>query len=273
MSGFEVETPQPLLTIQKLAPPRTFRLVGEVDLSNACWVRASLDADAKAGGDLTLDLTALRFMDCSGRHALAQIARKLGNGGRLVLRNPTGSVERLLNLTDFGSLPNLVTERQPIASDASCTADLRQDTGVKAELWGLLGLAQSMLPDADEASFTLKDGSGLKTPVATSGDATDCDHAQYRINDGPCVQAAQTGRAVNYTVDDDDVSLRPFVETARSRGFNAVYSMPILGRLQEPLGGLNLYSRNPGGIPAMERSRAEILAIRSARVLQTGSSA
>ncbi|HYN99663.1 MAG TPA: STAS domain-containing protein [Actinomycetota bacterium] len=266
-----METPQPLLTIQKLAPPRTFRLIGEVDLSNACWVRASLDADAKAGGDLTLDLTALRFMDCSGRHALAQLARKLDSRGRLILRNSTGSVERLLNLTDFGSLPNLVFERQPAAPEIPPTAELRQEPGVKAELWGLLGLAQSMILRADDASFTLKDGSTLKTPVSTSGDATDCDKAQYRINDGPCVQAAQKGRTVNYTLDDGDDSLRPFVETARSRGFRAVSSIPILGRLDEPLGGMNFYSRNPAGLPAVEQSRARVLAIRSARVLEARS--
>ena len=210
-------------------------------------------------------------MDCSGRHALAQLARKLGHRGRLVLRNSTGSVERLLNITDFGSLPNLVFERQPTAPEISPTAELRQEPGVKTELWGLLGLAQSMILGADEASFTLKDGSTLKTPVSTSGDATDCDQAQYRINDGPCVQAAQKGRTVNYMLDDGDDSWRPFIETARSRGFKAVSSIPIVGRLQEPLGGLNLYSRDPGGIPAVEHSKARILATRSARVLETRS--
>jgi hypothetical protein len=45
---------KPLLLIEAFEPLRTYRLVGEMDLSNSSWVGAALDRQATDPGDLTL---------------------------------------------------------------------------------------------------------------------------------------------------------------------------------------------------------------------------
>lgn len=263
---------QPLLVLETLSAPRSFRLAGEMDLSNCCWAGAALDGLSSGPGDLTLDLGRLEFIDGSGRRTLARLANKLGGRGRLVARNPNDSVERVLTSGAFHAIPNLVIEHTTDPAGPAGGPVLQQETGVMAHLWGVLGLAQSLMPMADEVSFTVRDGDRLTTPVATGADAFDCDSVQYALNDGPCVRAAQRGKAELIEVTESDEQLRPFVETAKERGICAVLSIPVLAKPSEPVGALNLYSRAPGPFAAVEIPKAQVLAIRAARVFDNRTS-
>lgn len=260
---------KPLLVVETLSAPRRFRLVGEMDLSNCCWAGAALDGHSTGPGDLTLDLGRLEFLDGSGRRTLARLASKLGGRGRLVARNPKDAVERVLTSAVLDAIPNLVIEHTTDPAGPAGGPVLHQETGVKAHMWGVLGLAQSLMPMADEVSFTVREGDRLTTPVATGPDAFECDSVQYELNDGPCVRAAQRGSAELIELTETDEHLRPFVETAKGKGISAVLSIPVLAEPSQPVGALNLYSRAPGAFPAVEVPKAQVLAIRAARIFNS----
>jgi anti-anti-sigma factor len=98
-----------LLEILKGPSPRTLSLVGELDASTAQALAEALAAQHEEPGDLQLDLSRLAFMDSVGLSTLIATARRLGEGGLLVLVSPQETVLRTLQLSGIaGALPNLV---------------------------------------------------------------------------------------------------------------------------------------------------------------------
>jgi anti-anti-sigma factor len=87
-----------LLEIQKTDHPRTFRLIGELDISNAETLGALLDREVDGEGDITLDLAELTFIDSSGIRVLLQTMDRLKGKGRLLLLSPSSSVKSILSL-------------------------------------------------------------------------------------------------------------------------------------------------------------------------------
>jgi len=59
------------------------------------------------GGDLTLDLGGLAFMDSSGIQVLIKTAQDLSDQGRLILRSPGDLVRRILSLIPMDKLTNV----------------------------------------------------------------------------------------------------------------------------------------------------------------------
>jgi anti-anti-sigma factor len=55
-----------LLDIRETDQPRAFRLIGELDISNADTLAALLDREVQWEGDITLDLSELTFIGSSG---------------------------------------------------------------------------------------------------------------------------------------------------------------------------------------------------------------
>lgn len=85
---------------------REYRLVGEIDLSNADQLRA-IEGDP----DVALDLSELAFMDSTGLRAVIDLARRVEPDGRLILRTPTAAVDRLFEVTGIHRIHNLSIER------------------------------------------------------------------------------------------------------------------------------------------------------------------
>jgi anti-anti-sigma factor len=96
-----------LLQIEKIESPRGFRLVGELDASNVGSVAEALEPELEEGGDLTLDLAGLAFMDSTGIQVLVRSARSLGERGRLILVSPGSLVKRILDLIPVEKLENV----------------------------------------------------------------------------------------------------------------------------------------------------------------------
>ena len=96
-----------LLEIEKMDQPRGFRLVGELDVSNAKHLAAALLPEVEAGGDLTLDIAGLIFMDSTGIQVLLTAAQEMEGRGRLVLQSPGSLVRRTLELLGASRMPNL----------------------------------------------------------------------------------------------------------------------------------------------------------------------
>ncbi|AKN75176.1 anti anti sigma factor [Streptomyces sp. PBH53] len=109
MSGPEPAWPLPAVAVPTPAVPRLdvrplagrtgFRAAGEVSLpTRGIWERA-LERAVREGEDVYhLELSALTFVDVAGVGALAEAARSLGGGRRLVLDRPPDTVPRMLDL-------------------------------------------------------------------------------------------------------------------------------------------------------------------------------
>jgi anti-anti-sigma factor len=81
--------------------------MGELDSSNVGDVDALLEEEILRGGDLTLDLSELTFVDSMGVGLLATAAERLAKGGSLILLSPDHSVRRVLELVQLQSRPNV----------------------------------------------------------------------------------------------------------------------------------------------------------------------
>jgi len=79
--------------------PTIIRITGELDLSTGHDVEAALLATPRPDTTLIVDLSGLRFCDCTGLGALQHAADcRRDHGGRLALAAPTGIVARLLKV-------------------------------------------------------------------------------------------------------------------------------------------------------------------------------
>jgi anti-sigma B factor antagonist len=94
---------QPLLTVA-FAPdetPPVLSAAGELDIGSAPILReALLKLLADEVADVVLDLSGITFVDSSGLAVLLMGARRWdGDDRRLVVRNPSGVVSRVVDLT------------------------------------------------------------------------------------------------------------------------------------------------------------------------------
>jgi anti-anti-sigma factor len=99
------------LTVTEMESPRGLRLSGELDMSTARELSRSLDPRLEDGGDVTLDMAGLTFMDSTGLQVLIRSALMIDGKGRLILQSPTTIVRSILELairTD--KLANLVVQ-------------------------------------------------------------------------------------------------------------------------------------------------------------------
>jgi anti-anti-sigma factor len=87
--------------------PRIFRLIGELDASNVGDVEAVLEEEIHRGGDLTVELSELTFVDSMGVGLLSKAAQRLTGRGSLILLSPDHSVRRVLELVALLRLPNV----------------------------------------------------------------------------------------------------------------------------------------------------------------------
>ena len=73
---------------------------GEVDLATVPELRRRLGGATTRAPELTVDLSAVTFIDCAGLRPLLEARkRQRVDGGRLVLRSPSWAVVRLLRFT------------------------------------------------------------------------------------------------------------------------------------------------------------------------------
>lgn len=94
------------LDIQR-TEPEGLRLVGELDIASDRELADALETEIARGGDVTLDLSGLEFIDSSGVRALIRAAEALQSKGRLILRSPAPPVKRVLDLMRLDTVPNM----------------------------------------------------------------------------------------------------------------------------------------------------------------------
>jgi anti-anti-sigma factor len=87
-----------LLDIIKDEP--VVQIAGELDASNADELAEALEANARGGGVVALDLGELSFLDASGAHVLIDAAGRMRGRGRLLLCRPSPPVRRVLEIVE-----------------------------------------------------------------------------------------------------------------------------------------------------------------------------
>ena len=93
--------------------PRGFRLQGEIDLSNAGALSDLLKPEVEAGGDLTIDLSGVAFMDSSAIQVLLKAGRLIEGKGRILLYHPGSLVSNVLKLIKADRLPGIEIQEGP----------------------------------------------------------------------------------------------------------------------------------------------------------------
>jgi anti-anti-sigma factor len=104
------DPPERLLEIEN--SPHGLRIVGEVDLSNAAVFADAVRTRALEGGEMMLDLSRCRLLSSEAIDALIAASASLGPDGRLILRGPSETVRRVLELGGLGDRPNVIVEPQ-----------------------------------------------------------------------------------------------------------------------------------------------------------------
>ncbi|RSN51558.1 anti-sigma factor antagonist [Actinomadura sp. WAC 06369] len=110
-----VELDSPLLHIAGATGSPWLRLTGEIDVSNVpALTRALHGAQARAGGDVHVDLAGVGFVDVSGLRAFARAARDLHDlGHMLVLHSVSAHIDRLVRLIGWNAAPGLQVHCRP----------------------------------------------------------------------------------------------------------------------------------------------------------------
>jgi len=85
------------LDIEPTEDPEGFRVGGDLDVSTVGALADALEPAVEGGGDLTLHLGAVRFVDSTGLQLLMQAARRLEGRGRLILVSPQPRVRLLFD--------------------------------------------------------------------------------------------------------------------------------------------------------------------------------
>ena len=100
----------------------SFRLTGEIDLSNVDQLATTLSPEIREGAHLVLDCSELGFVDSTGMAALIQICKGLGVSGRLTLRSVPSPVAKAAHVLGLDRVPNLELATPRPGSDVAATA-------------------------------------------------------------------------------------------------------------------------------------------------------
>jgi anti-anti-sigma factor len=90
-------------------------LTGELDLATVHEFESALVKAEKEAFSIILDLSGLRFLDCSGLHSFVAAAQRIKNaGGELKLIAGPAHVQRLFALTRVDTLFDFVEDRATV---------------------------------------------------------------------------------------------------------------------------------------------------------------
>jgi anti-anti-sigma factor len=107
MSDVRQETPVDGIRIETNGHPGCLRLIGELDMSNTEHLDRALARALSLGGEVILDMSRLDFIDSSGLHVIIRHAVAMDEGSVIVLRDPSVTVRKILEVTGADRLPQL----------------------------------------------------------------------------------------------------------------------------------------------------------------------
>ncbi len=159
-------------------------------------------------------------------------------------------------------LPEPTATASPFIDDVtgaleSLTAVLRQEDDFRILLRHVCLQVRHAVPGVDEASITLVSGGDPHTASATAVVVGDLDGAQYRLGDGPCLEAVRSGKIVRTSVADASQRWPSFASGAREAGFGSFLAAPLVAD-DEYSGAVNCYGRQDDGFEEIEAQLLEL---------------
>ena len=97
------------LSVESAEGEDVLRLGGELDLSTVGHLRSAVEERLPIGGDLVLDVSELHFVDSTGLQEILNLAGRL-SPGRIVLRQPSAIVRKLLRVTGLENTQRITVE-------------------------------------------------------------------------------------------------------------------------------------------------------------------
>ena len=145
---------------------------------------------------------------------------------------------------------------------------LLSESSLDELLHQVVTLARRSVPGADSVTVSLNRGKGYETPTCTDDLGRELDEVQYKLDEGPCVEALNTHHLVSFQVDQRDPYPR-FAEAAASRFVSSVLSTPLAagGR---GIGALNMYSGSVNVFPEDQVESARLFAEQASVILANG---
>ena len=143
-------------------------------------------------------------------------------------------------------------------------------TTVHGVLDRVVHAARAAVPGADLVSVTLGTETGYTTPVYTDDLALKLDEVQYRLSEGPCVDATRTpGAGLTFSGDlAQGVQFPAFGPAAAELGVHCVLAVGLFPQGESPrFGALNIYAYEAGGLDELDRDLALILAAHASTAL------
>lgn len=116
-----------------------------------------------------------------------------------------------------------------------------------------VGQVTAAIPGADMASVSALGPDGPWTVAASSDRVLAVDDDQYAAGDGPCLEAARTGRVVRVAVREAHARWPAFARAAAAAGVASYLSGPLLVD-GEFAGSLNLYSEQDHGFGELDEA-------------------
>lgn len=114
--------------------------------------------------------------------------------------------------------------------------------------------------DVEAVGIMLEDQQGRMKVLASSNEEMRLlDLMQVQANEGPCWDAAQTGRCVFEPDLANSTRWPRFGPQAIEAGFGAAFALPLRLR-HRTIGALNLFKRKPGDLSTQDLQIAEVLA-------------
>ncbi len=148
------------------------------------------------------------------------------------------------------------------------TAILRDEDDFRVLLQQVCAQVRHAVPGVDEASVTLLEGERPHTAAATAGRVTELDVDQYRIGDGPCLEAYRTGKIVRTSVAGAEQRWPNFARGAREAGFGSFLAAPLVAD-KRSAGAVNCYGRQDDGFAAIDAQLLELYTTAVEAVLRT----
>lgn len=136
---------------------------------------------------------------------------------------------------------------------------LLSDETLETTLQRVADLALQVIEGCDACSVTMQAGTGFLTAASTDSTARTVDEDQYRVDDGPCLDAIRHQRTNR--VDEVTAESRwpDFCRLAEEHGISSFLAVPLEVR-GEAIGALNLYSRLPRGFDKVDEDVVDLFA-------------
>ena len=158
---------------------------------------------------------------------------------------------------------------------AELTAALLDAQTVQDVLEQVVDTTVRIAPPMSIVSVTLRSPDGrFHTPIATDPIARRLDEQQYELGEGPCVTAARNPGPAFALWPDDTETGTPwpnFTRSARELDVEAVLSLSLLPTAAPPKlsGALNMYSRSPRALDAIDKDVTLLLATHASLAVAT----